>query len=511
MIPPLRSSPEVELKFLVSPGDVATISANPIFAHKTTQAQLQSVYYDTPNWELRGSGVSLRVRHTEGAFIQTVKRVSGLSLFDRDEWESTIIGKKPDRSAWAGTPVDNILNAKGVRALRPVFTTTLQRTTRLLSEGASMVEASLDRGELTAGKLREPIEEVELELKSGEANALFSIARRLATDTVLRLSFESKAERGYRLIGQNALKAHKAQPADIPGDLTAIEGFTRVARSCLAQVSANAELWRRVRDPEVLHQLRVGLRRLRVAFATFRRVLPRERLHRLKHEPKWLGGELDSARDLDVFIENAFHSATAKGHRDVTLTAFDERLLQTQARAYDQAISALASNRFAMLLLNCAEWVETVPLRRDDDPLEARLRGGAASILATQALHRFRRQLHKSARHLASLDPAARHRVRIQVKKLRYAVEFFTATFGKNTHKQRRKFIASLDLLQDTLGELNDMAMARKTALAVVGRSAQLAFRAGQVVGGSDRDEPRLLTKALHAYKRWWNVRPFWL
>jgi len=503
-------SSEVELKFLVSPSDVATIRANPIFAHTTTQAQLRSVYYDTPAWDLRESGVSLRVRHKEGVFTQTVKSASGLSLFDRGQWESEIKGKNLDRSAWAGTPVADILSAHGVRALRPVFTTTVQRTVRLLSEGVSIVEASFDRGELAAGKLREPIEEVELELKSGETKALFIIARRLAADTVLRLSFDSKAERGYQLIGHDELIPHMAQSSGIPSDISAAAGFTRVARSCLAQVSGNAELLRRVRNPEVLHQLRVGLRRLRAAFATFKSVLPHEGLDRLKDEIIWLGNELDPARVLDVFIERTLHSAKADAHGDAMLAAFDRRLLRAQAKAYDRALAALASNRFAMFLLNCAESVATAPLRRGDARVELRLRDDGASVLAARALKRFRHELHKRAKHLGTLNSAGRHRVRIEAKKLRYAVEFFTETFAKRTHKRRRKFIAALNVLQNTLGELNDMAMARKTALAVVGHSAPLAFRAGQVVADGNRDEPRLLEKAVHAYKRWWNVRPFW-
>lgn len=510
IVRPSSPSCEVELKFLVSPSDAATIRANPIFAHKAIQAQLRSVYYDTPAWDLRESGFSLRVRHEDGVFTQTVKSAAGLGLFDRDQWESEIKGKNPDRSAWARTPVADILSAQGVGALRPVFTTTVQRTVRLLNEGVSVVEASFDRGELAAGKLREPIEEVELELKSGEAAALFVIARRLAADTALRLSFASKAERGYQLIGRDGLMPHAAQCWDIPSNISAFDGFARVARSCLAQVSRSAERLRQVKNPEVLHQLRVSLRRLRVAFATFKPILPREGLDPLKGEIIWLGNELDPARDLDVFIEHTLHAAKAGARGDAMRAAFDRRLIRAQTNAYARARAALASNRFAMLLLNCAEYVATAPRRQGDARVEMRLRDDGAAVLAAHALKRFRHELHKRGKHLRALDPSGRHRVRIESKKLRYAVEFFTETFGKKTYKRRRKFIATLNVLQNTLGALNDMATARKTALAVVGNSVPLAFCAGQVVAQSNRDESRLLEKAVHAYKRWWKVGPFW-
>lgn len=80
-----------------------------------------------------------------------------------------------------------------------------------------------------------------------------------------------------------------------------------------------------------------------------------------------------------------------------------------------------------------------------------------------------------------------RHEVRIKTKKLRYTTELFSKTFGKNAEKRHSKFTSSLTRLQNVLGELNDMATARQCALAVAGRNAELAFRAGQVVGARRR------------------------
>jgi triphosphatase len=511
MIPPLSSSSEVELKFQLSPNDVAAIAANPIFAHKTTRVQLRSVYYDTPDWTLRRGGVSLRVRLKDGVFIQTVKRQSTLGLFDRDEWECEIGGEMPDHSAWAGTPIDSILSAKRIHSLRPMFTTNVRRTARFVREGTSRVEVSLDQGELVAGELREPIEEVELELKRGNVACLFSIARRLAVDALLRLSFESKAEHGYRLIGHDGLTPRKARPTQIPREMTAFQAFTQVARSCIAQVSANAQLLRQVKDPEVLHQLRIGLRRLHAASATFKPILSREARDRLKNESNWLSGELDPARDLDVFIEHMLPIAKEAVSDDPMLAKFGEQLLQARASAYDRALAAVDSKRFADFLLNCAEWETTALSRQVHDSAVESLRDGDASALATKALNRLYGQLRKSSKQLKTLDPMSRHRARIKAKKLRYAAEFFSRTFGKSRQKRRQRFIASLNALQNALGDLNDMAAARRTALAVVGRSAPLAFRAGRLISRRDRDEPRLLAKAVHLHDRWQHTRPFWL
>ena len=67
---------------------------------------------------LRKQGITLRVRRVNGAFLQTIKREAGSNLFDRGEWENEIRGAEPDRSAFAGTPVEDILRANGADTLK---------------------------------------------------------------------------------------------------------------------------------------------------------------------------------------------------------------------------------------------------------------------------------------------------------------------------------------------------------------------------------------------------------
>jgi triphosphatase len=293
--------------------------------------------------------------------------------------------------------------------------------------------------------------------------------------------------------------------------MIAIEGFCQVARSCWDQISANAELLRRSSNREALHQLRVGLRRLRAAFSAFEHILPRESLDRWKHETKWLASELDSARDLDVFINYIWSLKAADAHDDDALSAvLGERLLLAQAVAYDLAVTAINSHRFASLRQSFTEWVEAAPGTRDDDALVRSLREGDASVLAVQTLRHLHRQLRKVGNHLATLSPERRHQARIKAKKLRYAAEFFSETFGKSAHKQCSQYIASLTTLQKALGDLNDLVTARQCALAVVGRNADLAFYAGQIVGGRSRGKRRLLAEAVRAYEKWSIAKRFW-
>ena len=505
-----KAVPELEMKFLVAPGGLAVVKNSPIFKNKSMRIRLKTVYYDTADFDLHRGGISLRVRHVGGAFIQTVKRLADLGLFDRDEWESNITGERPDPSAWAETPVPSILGHRGLDTLAPVFSTAVQRTIRLWKERTSLVEISLDQGELVAGDLCEPIEGVELELKKGNVTDLFSVARRLGADTILKLSFASNAQRGYGLIGQERSAALMANTIEIFSDMSADAAFASAARSCLAQVATNAELLRQTRTCEALHQLRVGLRRLQAAFAIFKPLFVNAQPDRLKAETKWLVHELNPARELDVFISTGFNSAKADSKSGRMLSELGKRLLLAQSEAYSRALAAVDSARFAALLLDCAEWAEVAPWRRSDGSSMVWTRDGSASVRATQALERLRRKVRKSGKNLTTLKPAARHKIRIKAKQLRYTAEFFAETFGKTTSRRHRKFLSSLKTLLDSLGELSDMTAARQNAAAVAGNSAEVAFRAGRIIGASDRDEPKLLAKAVRAYERWRRMRSFW-
>ena len=219
---------------------------------------------------------------------------------------------------------------------------------------------------------------------------------------------------------------------------------------------------------------------MRAAFTAFEPILPRADLDRWQHETRWLAGELEAARDLDVFIEEMSRLPVAD---DALSAAFGERLLLAQAVAYDLALTAIDSDRFACLLRDCPHSLEAAPGSRDDNELARELRDGDASVLAVRALAHLHRQLRKAGAHLTRLGPGARHQARLKAKKLRYAAEFFGETFGKGKRRRHSRYIASLTTLQDALGKLNDLVMARRCALTVVGRSVELAFHAGGVVG----------------------------
>lgn len=512
----MTSSPEiapveVELKFLLDPAAVQALREHSVFSGPLRAKSLKSTYFDTPRHALREGGMSLRVREADGRYVQTVKRRAGAALFDRDEWERGIDTPGPQMQALDETPARKVLASGGGDDLAPVFSTEVERITTEVRCGDAVVELSLDEGQIVAGARRAPIRELELELKAGDSGALFAVAKNLAGDAALRLSFESKSERGYRLAGRDDVKALKADRADLTGDLTTGEAFRRIIRSCLSQVTGNAQRLIDVRSADALHQTRVGLRRLRAAFSVFKPMLADSDFERLDSETHWLADSLNAARDLDVLIRSLAPTPDDHPDEDAALAVFRARLFTCQAAAYDDAVAALRSSRYADLMLDLAAWAETGAWTRTRNPSIAERRDESVQALAQRSLEHLRKQVRKKGRKLAELNPERRHKLRIKVKKLRYAADFFGNAFQEAHPKRRQAFIERLRKLQDCLGELNDIAVARRTALAAVDHGAgETAFAGGLVVGRREAQAAALVAQAVDAFRAFSRATPFW-
>jgi CHAD domain-containing protein len=161
-------------------------------------------------------------------------------------------------------------------------------------------------------------------------------------------------------------------------------------------------------------------------------------------------------------------------------------------------------------LLHLAEWIEAGAWKRLAGDAPRSLREDPVTQLAGAILDKLHRRLRKRSRKFMHIDAAARHDLRKQAKKLRYAAAFFGAAFPDHP-KRRERFVAALRGLQDGLGELNDMAMARTVAMRAVGqRSGEVAFAAGLEVGRLTTDEDEALDAANDAFKAFRKAPRFW-
>jgi CHAD domain-containing protein len=254
--------------------------------------------------------------------------------------------------------------------------------------------------------------------------------------------------------------------------------------------------------------LRIGLRRLRTATALFDAMLADDEQPRLEGELKWLAREMDAHRDLDVFVHGAFRPAARALGQD-GLGALGGQLLAAKSRAFARSTQAVRSERYRALVLDLAAWIEAGAWTRGEDPHPATQRAVPIKEASIGALDHLHHLVCGRGRNLDRLDPRRRHKLRIAAKRLRYASEFFAPL---HAHRRRQAdFLSKLKRMQDQLGALNDIAVARERLLSEGGlNGAPLAFAAGRIVGWRERDEPRLMRAAVKGYQAFSAVRPFW-
>ncbi|HEY5722882.1 MAG TPA: CHAD domain-containing protein [Allosphingosinicella sp.] len=452
---------EIELKLELASSDARRLGRLPALKGRSAPpVGLRAVYYDTPRGILRRAGYSLRVRRSGDLWLQTLKhRANGDGiLFDRNEWEKKVAGMKPDFRALGSTPLARLLSGRSLRKLlAPRFEVQVERRSWTVRRGASEIEVVLDEGEAVAGGRSERVCEVELELKQGDKSALFDLAREFADAIPLRIGVRSKAERGYALAnGRSARagRATKAEPLGLEPGMPVAEAFASVVTNCLRHFRMNERAVERERDPDALHQARVAMRRLRSAMSLFRPAVAGAEHERIGAEFRWFTGHLGTARNLDVFTARlpsrfgVFQSAA-----EIRLRA---ALADRRMRAWHKAVEVVGSARLRRLLLDLVAWVETG---------DWRLRAQAAAPIDAFAGSQVSKRWTKVRKHgagLGDLDEERLHDLRIHVKKLRYAEEFFVGLAPSAEDRERRRSaIAALSELQDSLGAINDIATAR--------------------------------------------------
>jgi len=455
---------EVELKLELDAQDAARLADTSLVRGSQGRAEaLSTVYFDTRSLDLREAGLSLRVREVDGRRIQTIKakRSAAAGLFDRDEWEREIDGHGPDLAAAEGTALQPVLAKDGVcEGIRPIFTIRVDRVTYPLSGEDWTAELTLDQGEVEADGRTSALCEIELELKRGQAPGLFTIARALSDELPVRLGVRTKADRGYALVENKPPRAVKAKGSDVVPGMTVAAAVQAIGRACLHQLMSNERILSETRNPDVVHQMRVAMRRLRAAISLFKDVLADEQRDAIRGELKWISNELGAARDLDVFIAKVLEPLRAKHPEEPGLSTLMGSFQEQREQAYDTALVAVASQRFRTLVIDTAAWIEAGSWLTAGDALK---RAEPVEVFAAEELARRRKRVKKRGADLADLDPHARHQVRIEVKKLRYATEFFSPLFeGRKASKRKAAFLSALEHLQEHLGELNDLAVSQE-------------------------------------------------
>ena len=169
---------ELEVKFKLPTGSITALDSHPALRSAAQETRHEvTTYFDTQSRQLRQMGASLRVRRCGRRRVQTLKLEASQGPFGRNEWEWPVRRDTPELDRLAGTPVAPML--RSLPALKPVFVTDIQRTVRTVRQDEATIEVALDLGCIHSGKAEEDIRELELELKEGDAAAMYRLAAAL--------------------------------------------------------------------------------------------------------------------------------------------------------------------------------------------------------------------------------------------------------------------------------------------------------------------------------------------
>ena len=511
---------EVELKFQMPPSARRAVESAVAGPQPARRVRLQAAYFDTPKGALAGAGLALRLRKEGRFWVQTLKGAllegASMTRSEHNVPRTEPGGAVPaiDPQLHAGTPVGSALlkvlhDADG--PLRRVMGTDIWRRARTVRVAGGSIELAFDVGTIEAGPAdaprRLPVCELEIELKHGSPQAVVGAARRWVARHGLWLDTRSKAELGNLLVRDVPMAApRRAGEVKLLKSMAPAPALDAVLRSCLEQISVNAsQIASGSHQPEHVHQLRVGLRRLRTALRFFDgaglgEAIDAPMREALAADAAALFRQLGQARDRDavagplaIELARALAAVGQPGEPPTLPSSGDEidpALLVRAASVQRLMLNLIARVQGHEPALAAADAAEP------EAPLKLRER-------LARRLNRWHRQVVVDAKRFDALDDEGRHLLRKRIKRLRYAVEFSAAVFGK---RAVLRYLQGLRALQERLGVLNDVAV----GIALYSAAAPADARALFALGWLAAQRERALAACRPDLKRFVGLRRFW-
>jgi inorganic triphosphatase YgiF len=462
---------ELEIRFHVPPDSLQSLRQE-LNRHDAHSTRMIAHYFDTPGDSLGSQQMSLRLRKEGRRWFQTLKAQRSSRGVDR--FEHNVALRVPPRKmpvldiarhdgTEAGARLREVLGGATAEALVERYTTEVTRLACQLPMSGSAVEAALDTGILRSGERQVPICELELEHRSGDIAPLFALAQLWRRHGGLWLDSRSKAIRGATLAkGLVHGTPVKARAPALERDMDASHLLRTVMLSTLEQVLGNAsELAAGSSDEEHVHQLRIGVRRLRTVL---RELAPLSEGFMSGWEPALSNAfaQLGAIRD---------DHAVAAAVRPLLERAGAPKLGWRSANTADDPGAIVRADSFQDTLLDLLRWALSEPAWATPKhvPHEARR-------CLVERLSRLHRQVTRGGEAFEQLPEAEQHQVRKRLKRLRYLAELVSTMWA---HKATQRFLRRLSPAQEALGHHNDVTVAAAKFLADAQQDSLSLFAAG--------------------------------
>ncbi|KXG83067.1 CYTH domain-containing protein [Pseudomonas mosselii] len=333
---------ETELKLRASRETLAALREHPLLKKRNKSGwqtrELLNQYFDTPERDLSAARVALRLRRDGEVIIQTLKcrgqSVAGLSERNEHEWHLDKVKldlKKLDATCWPEQ-----LAELDKKTIKPLFTTDFTREYAEIAWGRGkakvVIEAALDQGFVIAGKRKEEICELELELREGPPEALLELAAELAASLPLMPCDISKAERGYRLLDPDSYELG-LPVTELQAEMPLDDAYAALAWQLLGSSQRLAEQYRHNGHWRLLQDWVRCLAELRALTASLGQAAPRPTTRALR-------------ASLDALLED---------WRPLVLAGNDDEDIRRAAP--EQFAEELEDPRWGQFSLETARWL----------------------------------------------------------------------------------------------------------------------------------------------------------
>ncbi len=411
-------------------------------------------YYDTADWRLSRGKFTCRVREKKDGAELTLKGMAGAQDGMRSRREQTERLESHSLAAIveAPGPCGNAIRLiAGRRHLEALFTLEQQRRTFDLSDADGLLgEISVDDTWVREGRAH--LARVEVEVDAGAVERarrfvdLFVVTAGLVPGTLSKFEFGLNAAELRVTPTETTLG-----PAAVSDGMTAAAAGFAIMRKHFAVFLANEPGTRLGEDIEGLHDMRVAARRLRAAMSAFRPFLG-PRVERSREQLGWVAAALGEVRDLDVQLERMTEwRAAAVPGQEAALDAVEALLKARRQAARTRMLAVLNSRRYDILVERFAS------LLRRGSPRNAVIGREPILQIAPGLLEKRYRRLRRLGDAITPASPPeAYHSLRIEAKKVRYALEFVGPIYGKPA----TDFAGRLTALQDLLGLHQDADVA---------------------------------------------------
>jgi inorganic triphosphatase YgiF len=502
-----NTSREFEIKLLFPNGKLKAIENFIISKGGLRRQHLQAAYIDTPDFLLTKSGVAFRIRKEGRQWVQTLK-ISTLNPLDRIEHNVILNSQTASLPQWsiashqedrAGQLLFKILPNLSIESLAIQYRTDIWRRKALINTRSGALEYALDQGMIYTNnqgtEKKELVQELEIELKEGQSTDVLRHAQIMIKRFKAYIDTVSKSERGYLLASGIIVSPPKrAQSITLKKSFDEVALIDSMLNACLSQILPNQSVLASdyERYDEHLHQLRVGLRRLKTIlkyFTQYHIVLSEAGTVALSEIFSRLGEYRDGNYVSEIL-------------NPILIEHNGPPIPLKEIKGLPHPQSFIREQSFQLLLLEMMSLGVKLPTQVEGRIQTERLTSSVKKPIF-KILNKTLDFSIKQASKLSNLEDDAIHTLRKKLKFLRYSLEFFKDLCIRERFKPFFKLLTSS---LEHLGHFNDICVAISRIEAMTASDPRLFFALGWLKA------ERLRTRGLceKSIKELFQTKPAW-